>query len=78
MDVGEEDIARRPHDAHVVLNVQRHLEIVAPVSASMAVVGQDWVVEEDAQAIEIGAQTVEHDDVRGDQEEIAGQVGVGS
>jgi predicted RNA-binding protein len=33
--------------------------------------GQHGVVEEDAKAIEVGAQAVQNDDVRGDQQEVA-------
>ncbi len=77
VDVGEEEVAGVAHDAHVVLDVQRELEIVAPVAAVVAVVGQDRVVEEDVQAVEIGAQPVEHDDVRRDQQEVARQRRVG-
>jgi hypothetical protein len=73
VNVGEEDIARRADDAHVVLNVQRDLEIVAPVVACMAVIRQHRIVEEDAQPVEIGAQPVEHDDVGGDHQEVARQ-----
>ena len=63
VDVGQEDVAGRADDAHVVLDVQRELEIVAPVAPVMAVVRQDGIVEEDAQPVEIGAQAVQHDDV---------------
>ena len=73
MDVGEEQIAGRAHDAHVVLNVQGDLKVVAPVAARVAVVGQHRIVEEDAQPVEVGAQAVKHDDVRGDQQEVARQ-----
>ena len=48
MDVGQEEVAGVADDAHVVLDVQGELEIVAPVAALVAVVGQDRVVEEDA------------------------------
>ena len=73
VDVGQEDIAGRPDNAHVVLNVQRDLEVVAPVLAVVAVVGQHRVVEEDAQPVEIGAKAVQHDDVGGDEQEVAGK-----
>ena len=33
VNVGQKDVAGRPHDAHVVLDVQRDLKIVAPVAA---------------------------------------------
>ena len=59
------------NDAHVVLDVQGELKIVAPVAAVVAVVRQDRVVEEDPQAVEVGAQAVEHDDVGRDDEEVA-------
>ena len=50
VDVGQEDVAGGAGDAHLVLYVQGQLKIVAPVAAVHAVVGQDRVVEEDAQA----------------------------
>ena len=55
--------------------MQAELEIVAPVTASMAVVRQHRVVEEDAQAIEIGAQAVEHNDVGRNEQKVAREVG---
>ncbi len=76
MDVGQEDVADRPDDPHVVLNVQSDLKIVAPVPPGKAVVGQHRIVEEEFQAVEIRAKAVEHDDVRGDEKEVAGEVGV--
>jgi hypothetical protein len=48
MDIGQEQVADIALHAHIVLHMQRHLEIVAPVPPLMAVVGQDRVVEEDA------------------------------
>ena len=76
VNVGEEDVARRPDDAHVVLNVQCDLEIIAPVVAGVAVVGQHRIIEEDAQPVEISAEPVEHDDVGRDQQEVARQRGI--
>ena len=73
MDVGQEDVAGSAHDAHVVLDVQRHLKVIAPVLPRVPVVGQHRIVEEDAQAVEVSAQPVEHDDVGCDQQEVARQ-----
>ena len=70
VDVGQKQIAGVAHDANVVLNVQRELEIVPPVAALVAVVRQDRVIEEDPQAVEVGAQAVEDDDVGRDEEKI--------
>ena len=50
MNVRQEDVARLAHGAHVVLDVQRDLEVVAPVAAVVAVGGQHRIVEEDPQA----------------------------
>ncbi len=44
VDVGQEDVAGRVGDAHLVLHVQGQLKIVAPVAPVQAVVGQDRVV----------------------------------
>ena len=77
VDVGKKKIARIPHHAHIVLNVQRELKIIAPVAAFVTIVRQDRVVEEDAQSIEVGAQAVKDDDVRRDQKKIARERRVG-
>ena len=74
VDVGEEDVARLADDAHLVLHVQSQLEVVAPVAAVEAVVGQDGVLKEDPQAVEILADAVQHDDVRRDHQEVAAQL----
>ena len=56
--------------------MERELEIIPPVLALVAVVGQDGVIEEDFQAIEVGAKAVENDDVQGDDDEVPGEHGV--
>ncbi len=71
VDVGQEQVAGRAHDAHIVLDMQRELEIVPPVVPRVAIVGQYRIVEEDTQTVEVGAQAVEHDDVGRDQQEVA-------
>ncbi len=55
VNIGKEDVAVRPDDPDIVLDVQRHLEIVAPVAAGMAVVRQYRIIEENAQPVEIRA-----------------------
>ncbi len=57
--------------------MQRELEIVAPVAALVTVVGQDRVVEENFQSVEVGPQPVENDDVRRDDEKVARERRVG-
>jgi hypothetical protein len=64
MNIGEEEVTRIAHHAHIVLDVQGKLKVVPSVAARVAVIGQNGIVEEDAQAVEIGAQAVEHDDVQ--------------
>ena len=66
VDIREEKISRFSHNANVVLNVKCDLKIVAPVVPLETVVWQDRIVEENFQAIEIGAEPVENDDVRCD------------
>lgn len=73
VDVGQEQVAGRAHDAHVVLDVQGDLEVVPPVAPGVPIVRQHGIAEENAQPFEIGAQPIEHDDVGGDQQEIACQ-----
>ena len=69
-NVGKENIAGVTNDAHVVLDVQGALEVVAPVSSLVAVRRQDGIVEEYLQAVKIGAEAVKDDDVGGDDEEV--------
>ena len=72
VDVGQEDVAGRAGDAHLVLYVQGQLKIVAPVAPVDAVVGQDRIVfQKDAQALKIFVDAVQHDDVGGDHQEVA-------
>ena len=76
MDVREKEIAGVADYANVVLNVERELEIVAPVASFVAIAGQDRVVKENTESIEVGSQAVENNDVRRDDEEVARKRGV--
>ena len=73
VDVRQEDVAGFANDAHLVLNVQRQLEIVAPVMAVVAVVRQYGIVEENAQSLEILIDAVQYNDVGSDNEKVARQ-----
>ena len=77
VNVGKEKIARIPHHAHIVLNVQRELKVVAPVASFVAIVGKNGVVEKNMQAVEIGAQPIKDDDVGRDQQEVARERRIG-
>lgn len=77
VDVRQEPVAGGTHDAYIVLHVKGELKIVAPVASFMAVTGQHRVVEENFQAFEIGAQTIQYDDVRRNQQDVARQCGFG-
>jgi hypothetical protein len=77
MDVGEEKIPGLADETDIVLEVERELEVVAPVSAVVPVGRENGIVEEDLQAVEIGAEPVEDDDVGRDDEEVARESGVG-
>ena len=77
VDIGQEQIADLALDPHIVLDVQRHLEVVAPVLPTVSVVGQDRIVEENAQSLEIVPQPIEHDDVRRNQKHVARKIGGG-
>ena len=77
MDVGEEEIAGLTDESDIVLDVQRELEIVAPVAARVAVGRKNGVVEEDLEPVEIGTKAVEDDDVGCDEEEVPRKRGVG-
>lgn len=48
----------------------------APIAAGSSVFREDGIVEENFQAIEIGAEAIKDDDVWGDEEEIAGEGGI--
>lgn len=72
VDVGEEQVADRADNVDIILDVERKLEIVAPVLSGVAVFGKDGVVPKDTEAVEVGAEAVEDDDVRGDEQEVAG------
>jgi hypothetical protein len=76
MDIGQKQVADIALHAYVILHVQRHLEVIAPVAVFVAVPGQDRIVEEDPQPVEVVPQTVEHDDVGGDQQDVAGERGI--
>ena len=70
MDVGEEDIAGVAQDANVILDVQRDLEVISPVLSRVTVVRENRVCEEDPQSIKIRAESIKHDDIRRDHEEV--------
>ena len=70
VNVGEEEVSGVAYDAHVVLDMECELEVVAPVPALMPIVGQDRIVEENFEAVEVGPQAVENDDVGRDDEEV--------
>lgn len=57
--------------------MESDLEVVAPVASGVAIVGEDGVVEEDFQAVKIGTEAVEDDNVGRNEEEIAGERGAG-
>ena len=73
VDVGQEDVASRARDAHLVLAVQGQLEVVPPVAAVHAVVGDYRIIEEDAQPLEIPMDAVQHDDVGRDNQKVPRQ-----
>ena len=77
VDVGQEDVSRRPRDAHLVLLVQGKLKVVPPVAPAVAVLRQHGILEEDAQPLEVVINPVEDDDVGRDHQEVARQLGVG-
>src|SRR5260370_1176669 len=58
------------HSVMDVLNVKRELKVGAPVVSVVAIVREDRIVEEYAKPIEVGAQSIEHNDVRRDDQEI--------
>jgi hypothetical protein len=74
VDIGEEDVTGLSGDVDVVLDVKSELEVVLPVLSFVAVVREDGVLPEDAEAVEVGSDTVEDDDVGGDEEEVSGKI----
>lgn len=73
VNVGQENVTRLADDPHLILHVQRQLKIAAPVLAIVPVVGQHGILEEDPQSIEVLADAIQHDNVRRNDEEVAGQ-----
>src|SRR5438270_14098148 len=76
MNVGEENIASVARDSHIILQVQRKLKIIAPVTALESVVRKNGIVEENPQPLEIAINAIEHNDVRCDDEEISRERGL--
>ena len=70
MNVCQEEVPGGAVDADIVLEMEGELEVVPPVFPGMAVFREDGILEEDFQAIEVRAEAVKDDDVRGDEEEI--------
>ena len=77
VDIREEHIAGGADGADLVLDVEGYLEVVAPVAALVAVVRQHGVIEENLEAVEVGPEPVQDDDVGRDDEEVARQRRVG-
>ena len=76
VNVGKKQVALFADVTDLILNVDGQLEIVLPVLSLVAVVRQERIVEENARALEIEAQPVEHDDVRRDEKEVGREVAV--
>src|SRR5208337_792481 len=70
MDVRKKEISRFADVADLVLNMDGQLEIVLPVLALVAIVGQQRIVDEYARPLEIETKAVKNDDVRRDDEKI--------
>ena len=69
--VDQKQIAGIAKHANVVLDVKCDLKIIPPILASIAVLWQDGVIKKYSQPVEVCTQTVKHDDVWGDHEEVA-------
>src|ERR1700683_960320 len=76
VDISKEKIPCIAQDSNVVLDVKSKLKIVAPVLPFVPVVGKDRIIKENFQTIEVGAEAVEHNDVRSDDKEVAGEGGI--
>src|SRR6266853_2653549 len=74
MNVGEKDVPGGASHAHVILHVQRQLEVIAPVATAYAVVGKGRVLKKNLETLKVLVDTVQHDDVRRNYQEIACQV----
>src|SRR5437870_2651445 len=57
VDVGKKEIACLTDDADLVLNVEGKLEVIPPIAAIAAVIRENWIVEENLEAVEVGPQT---------------------
>src|ERR1700690_813742 len=72
--VGQEQVSRFTNDGHIILNVQGHLKIILPVLPFVAIIWKDGIIEENFQAVEIGTETVKHDDIGSDQQEVRSEL----
>jgi len=59
------------------LDVQGQLKVIPPVAALVSIAGQNGVIEKDPEPIEIGPQSIEHNDVWCNDKEVGREVGIG-
>lgn len=72
MYVAEKDVAGIRYETDLILDVHGELKVVLPVLALVAVGRQDRVLVENLEAVEVHPQPLEHDDVRGYEQEVGG------
>ena len=73
MNVGQENVADGMCDAHLVLHMQRKLEIIAPITSVHTVVRDHRVCKENVQSLKILVNAIQHDDVGRDHQKVARQ-----
>src|SRR3989338_6038483 len=62
-----------PGDAHVVLQVQGQLKIVAPIAPIHAVLREYRVFKEYSKPLKVPIDSIQYDDVGGDNQKVAGE-----
>src|SRR3989344_1901744 len=74
VDVREEDVSNVICHAYLVLNVERHLEVILPVLPLKAVLRNHRIAREDTQPVKICSEAIEHDDVGRYNEKVPRQI----
>ena len=70
VDIGQKDIAGLTGDIDLILDMQRQLKIILPVTAFIAVIRQNRILKKDAQSVKVGAESIQYYDVGGDHQKI--------
>ena len=73
MDVGQENITRRLRDAHFILPMESQLKVVSPILPVESVVGNDRIMKENPQALEVVVYAIQNNNVWRNYQKVAGE-----